>query len=138
MAPRIHTHRRLPSTETYACSKNEAKLAFEGLDELDIHFGDETHFEFEHGVRHPPKLDGWVIATALVTREGNATVSFFPLRKQGYAQREHRLFVEAELIRIRDWVCKQQDLPEAQVVSNRQLLLESVVDGFVHHQVEFA
>ena len=138
MTAQIHMHRRLPATEIYACSKNEAKAIFQGMDELHIHFGDETHYEFAKGVHHPPKINGWVIASATVNREGEASVSLFPIRKEGYAEYEHQTVVEAEFVKMRSWLQEQQAVPEAQIVSNRQLILESVVDGFVQHRVEFA
>ena len=39
MSTETHIHRRLPGTETYACSKNEAKDAFDDLPGLVVHFG---------------------------------------------------------------------------------------------------
>jgi len=138
MSSEVHVHRKLPSTEVYACSKKEAKSLFEEMDELTIHFGEETHFEFDKGVHHPPELTGTVIATVTISRESEASLSFFPIRKSDYAEHEHLEFVEKELNEVRVWLKEELALPDTQVVSNRQFILESVVDGFKHHQVHFA
>ena len=138
MSSEVHIHRKLPSTEVYACSKKEAKAMFGEMDELVIHFGEETHFEFDKGVHHPPELVGTVLATVTVDREGEASLCFFPVRKSDYAEHEHLEFVENELTQVRSWLEEELALPETQVVSNRQFILESVVDGFKHHQVHFA
>ncbi len=137
MSTQIHMHRKLPATEIYACSKNEAKEIFHNMSEVHIHFGEDTHYEFAKGVHHPPKLNGWVIAAATVKRDGESSVSLYPIRKEGYSEHEHRTFVEAELVKMRNWIELQQNLPETQIVANRQWILESVVDGFLHHEIEF-
>jgi len=138
MSSEVHMHRKLPSTEIYACSKKEAKSLFSEMAELVIHFGEETHFEFNKGVHHPPELFGTVVATATVDREGEATLSFFPIRKSDYAEHEHLEFVENELGAVRVWLKEELALAETQVVGNRQFILESVVDGFKHHQVQYS
>ena len=102
-----------------------------------IHFGEETHFEFHKGVHHPPELTGTVVATATVDREGEATLSFFPIRKSDYAEHEHLKFVEHELGAVCSWLKEELGLVETQVVGNRQFILEFVVDGFKHHQVQY-
>ena len=71
----IHVHRKLPNSEIYACSKNEARACFKGIDELGVHFGEFTHFEFDRAVKQPPKLQGVVVASALVSREGKSRFS---------------------------------------------------------------
>ena len=138
MSSEVHIHRKLPSTEVYACSKKEAKAMFGEMDGLVIHFGEETHFEFDKGVHHPPEVAGTVVAIATVGREGDASLSFFPIRKADYAEHEHLEFVEHELGEVRTWIEQEIALPETQSLSNRQFILESVVDGFKHHRVEFS
>ena len=138
MSSELHVHRKLPSTEVYACSKKEVKATFGEMDGLVIHFGEETHFEFDKGVHHPPELVGTVVAIAMVGREGDASLSFFPIRKSDYAEHEHLEFVERELGEVRSWIEQELALPETQSLSNRQFILESVVDGFKHHQVHFS
>ena len=137
MSIKLHMDRKLPSSELYACSKNEAKAVFAEVDEMEIHFGQETHFEFVTGVHHPPTLTGSVVASATIERDGVTTVQFYPIRKEDYSEHEHSDCVENELIKLREWVVSEQALPEVQVVANRQLILESVVDGFKHHQVKY-
>ncbi len=138
MSIKLHVDRKLPSSEIYACSKNEAKSVFADLDEIEIHFGQETHFEFVSGVHHPPKLTGAVVAAATIERDGVTTLHFYPIRKEDYSDHEHAECVESELVKIRDWLKAEQAVPEVRVVSNRQLILESVVDGFKHHQVSYS
>ncbi len=137
MSIKLHVDRKLPNSEIYACSKNEAKSVFSEIDEMEIHFGQETHFEFVSGVNHPPKLTGSVVASATIERDGVTILHFYPIRKEDYSDHEHSECVELELIKIRDWLVAEQALPEVQVVANRQLILESVVDGFKHHQVQY-
>ena len=137
MSIKLHVDRKLPNSEIYACSKNEAKSVFAQIDEMEIHFGQETHFEFVSGVHHPPKLTGSVVASATIERDGGTTLHFYPIRKEDYSEHEHSECVESELIKIRDWLVAEQALPDVQVVANRQLILESVVDGFKHHQVQY-
>ncbi len=138
MTTETHIHRRLPGTETYACSKNEAKEAFDDLPGLVVHFGEETHFEYPKGVHHPPELGGPVVASVTVDREGDVSLCFFPLKKSDYADHEHRTFVQNELSGIRQWIETAQAMPETQVVSNRLLIVESHVDGFNQFEVHFA
>jgi hypothetical protein len=138
MSSEVHVHRKLPSTEIYACSKKEAKSLFGEIDSLVIHFGEGTHFEFDKGVHQPPELAGTVVATATVDREGEASLCFFPIRKSDYAEHEHLEFVQNELAQVLSWLKEELGLPDTRVVSNRQFILESVVDGFKHHQVHFA
>lgn len=138
MSIKLHVDRKLPSSEIYACTKNEAKSVFFELDEVEIHFGQETHFEFVSGVHQPPKLTGAVVASATIDRDGTATLHFYPIRKEDYSEHEHAECVESELVKMRDWLKVEQAVPEVQVVSNRQLILESVVDGFKHHEVSFS
>ena len=138
MTVEIHMHRRLPRTEVYACSKKEVKASFTEIEGLLVDFGSETHFEFDTGVHHPPQLNGTVVATATVERDGTSQLALYPLRKVDYAEHEHQAFIEEEFDKVRAWFEEQRAIPETQVVSNRQLILELVVDGFVLHQVEFA
>jgi hypothetical protein len=138
MSSEVHVHRKLPSTEIYACSKKEAKSLFGEIDSLVIHFGEGTHFEFDKGVHQPPELVGTVVATATVDREGEASLCFFPISKSDYAEHEHLEFVQNELAQVLSWLKEELGLPDTRVVSNRQFILESVVDGFKHHQVHFA
>ena len=138
MAVEIHMHRRLPRTEVYACSKKEVKAVFSKIEGLLIHFGKETHFEFDNGVHHPPQLNGTVVASAIVERDGTSQLSLYPLRKIDYAEHEHQAFIEEQLNKVCSWFEEERAIPKTQVVSNRQLVLESVVDGFILHQVEFA
>jgi hypothetical protein len=138
MSSEVHVHRKLPSTEIYACSKKEAKSLFGEIDSLVIHFGEGTHFEFDKGVHQSPELAGTVVATATVDREGEASLCFFPIRKSDYAEHEHLEFVQNELAQVLSWLKEELGLPDTRVVSNRQFILESVVDGFKHHQVHFA
>ena len=138
MSTETHLHRRLPGTETYACSKNEAKDAFDDLPGLVVHFGEETHFEYPKGVHHAPELGGPVVAAATVDREGEASLAFFPLKKADYAEHEHQTFVQEELSEIHQWIRAAQAVPETQLVSNRQLIIECHVDGFHRFEVHFA
>ena len=138
MSIKLHVDRKLPSSEIYACTKNEAKSVFFELDEVEIHFGQETHFEFVSGVHQPPKITGAVVASATIDRDGTATLHFYPIRKEDYSEHEHAECVESELVKMRDWLKVGQAVPEVQVVSNRQLILESVVDGFKHHEVSYS
>lgn len=137
MSANVHVHRKLPDTEVYGCSKKEAKAVFEDVGELEIHFGEQTHFEFHKGVHHPPALAGTVVASMTVDRDGGASLAFYPIRKLDFAEHEHLELVEHELTHVREWLVKETGLPETQVVANRQFVLESVVDGFRHHEVQF-
>lgn len=134
----IHIHRKLPNSESYACSKNEARECFKGLDQLTVHFGEHTHFEFERSVKQPPTLTGVVAASALVDREGSVTIQLYPIRKEDFVAHEHDDFVERELRQLRDWALSEQARPELEVHSQRLYLVESVVDGFRHHSIEFS
>lgn len=134
----IHIHRKLPNSESYACSKNEARECFKGIEELNVHFGEQTHFEFERSVKQPPTLNGVVAASALVDREGAVTVHLYPIRKDDFVDHEHDNFVTHELVQLRDWALSEQARPELEVHSQRLYLVESVVDGFRHHTIEFS
>ena len=78
------------------------------------------------------------MASATIDRDGTATLHFYPIRKEDYSEHEHAECVESELVKMRDWLKVEQAVPEVQVVSNRQLILESVVDGFKHHEVSYS
>ena len=134
----IHVHRKLPSSEIYACSKNEARACFQGIDELGVHFGEFTHFEFDRAVKQPPKLKGVVVASALVSREGEVSIQLYPLKKADFIDHEHLEFVEKELTEMKDWALEEQARPELEVHSQRQLLIVLMVEGFRHHSVEFS
>ena len=43
------------------CLLQTSEACFKGIDELGVHFGEFTHFEFDRAVKQPPKLQGVVV-----------------------------------------------------------------------------
>jgi len=136
--PHLTEHRRLPSTEVYACSKKEIKAALNGLEEVYVHFGKTTHFTPPRGLHPVPENCDNVVLSVTIDRENQVEMDLYPIRNQDFNDREHELLIEKELIKTRKWIETRLQEPELQVVSNRVLLLELCVDGFTLLETEFS
>jgi len=135
--PTIQMHRRLPSSQVYACSKRDAKAGLAGLDSAEVHFGPSAHFEFDSRCTARPKLTGSVVASTTIDRDRNLHINLYPVAAAAFSERETRLFVDTQLPAIADWSTTALELPDTQVVGHQQLIIESVVDGFRQHKVSF-
>lgn len=136
--PHLTEHRRLPATEVYACSKKEIKSALNGLDQVHVHFGRETHFIPPRGLHPAPENADNVVLSVTVDRENQVELELYPIRDKDFTEREHRQLIAEELTKARTWIEEKLGEPELQVVSNRLLLLELCVDGFTLLETRFS
>ena len=137
MGAQIRIHRRLPNSLVYPCSKKDAKQALSALADTSIHFGLKPQFEFDSRCHNQPQLQGSVVASVQVNRELYAMIQFFPIRRSEFSDREHLEFVSGRLPRLHAWITEALAAPETQVIGHRELVVESVVDGFAEHEVTF-
>ena len=137
MSPKINMHRKLPDAQLYACSKRDAKSGLAALEGTEVHFGLTSHFEFDSRCTKRPELSGDVVASVTIDRERATNVHFYPVTAADFSEREARLFADAQLPAIAAWAVEALGLPETQITGHRQLIIESVVDGFRRHEVSF-
>lgn len=102
----MHKPRGLNPGESYACSRMAVRKCFEQAD-LTVFWGDKRSFAFDRRMGKVPKIEGFVVASLFINRnmiDGHGILNFHTITDEGYGERQKKLFEDACLPRMKDWL----------------------------------
>ncbi|MBI5508388.1 MAG: hypothetical protein HY903_06530 [Deltaproteobacteria bacterium] len=137
MPVKIHVHRTLPKSETFPCTRRQARASLAAVPDLTVDFGLRPHFALDPRCAKPPHLTGTVVASVHFDRDRATRVQLYPVRRADFSAREQGQFANHELPAICKWILQALELPETQLLGHHELLVESLVDGYRRHEIVY-
>jgi hypothetical protein len=115
----------LPKSERFACSARELKAAFSDVENLGVFCGAlSKSFSFDSRSKSRPKLEGTVVASAQVSRDLEAILNLYAVRRDVYPERAAHEFCESVIPQIHEWLRSQLAKRRTAVLGVESLLVE--------------
>ena len=115
----------LPKSERFACSARELKAAFSDVEHLGVYCGVlGKSFSFDGRSKTRPKLEGTVVAAAQVSRELEAILNLYAIRREDYPERAAGEFCDSIIPQIRDWLRSQLARQPTAILGVESLIIE--------------
>jgi hypothetical protein len=128
----------LPKSERFACSAKELKAAFSGIENLGVYCGAlGKSFAFDGSSTNRPKLEGIVVADAQVSRELDAHLILYPVRREDYPERATNEFCDLLLPQIRGWLEVQLAKSQTAILGVESLIIEWTGREHKRHEIRF-
>lgn len=100
----MHKPRGLNPGENYACNRMAVRKCFEGQD-ITVMWGASRDFSFDARIRKKPEINGTVVTSLIRSKHPQpAALSFYIISDSGYGDRQKKLFEEACLPCLREWL----------------------------------
>lgn len=129
---------KLPKSERFACSARELKAAFSGVENLGVYCGAlGKSFSFDSRSKRRPTLEGTVVASAQVSRDLEAILNLYAIRREDYSERAADEFRDSIIPQIREWLKSQLAKQRTAVLGVESLLVEWTGRGHKKHEMRF-
>ena len=128
----------LPKSERFACSARDLKAALSDVENLGVYCGVlGKSFAFDGRSGRRPKLEGTVVASAQVSRDSEAILSLYAVRRADYPERAADVFRASIVPQIREWLKSRLARRETAVLGVESLLVEWTGREHKKHEMRF-
>jgi hypothetical protein len=128
----------LPKSERFACSAKELKSAFSDVENLGVYCGVLGKvFIFDSRSRRRPILEGTVVASVGVSRELDAILSLYAIRREEYPERAACEFRDAIIPKVRGWLKSRLAKGQTEVLGVESLVIEWTGREHKTHEMRF-
>lgn len=128
----------LPKSERFACSARELKAAFSDVENLGVYCGVlGKSFSFDSRSKSRPKLEGTVVASAQVSRDLEAILNLYAIRREVYPERATNEFCDSIIPQIHEWLQFQLAKQRTAVLGVESLLVEWTGREHKKHEMRF-
>ena len=128
----------LPKSERFACSARELKVAFSDVENLGVYCGVlGKSFTFDSRSKGRPKLEGTVVASAQVSRDLEANLNLYAIRREDYPERAANEFRDSIIPQIHEWLKSQLAKQGTAVLGVESLLVEWTGREHKNHEMRF-
>lgn len=128
----------LPKSERFACSANELKSALSDVEKLSVYCGVlGKGFAFDSRCRRRPILEGTVMASVQVSRELEAIMSLYSIRREEYPERAACEFRDAIIPKVLGWLKSRLAKGQTEVLGVEELVIEWTGREHRTHEMRF-
>lgn len=137
MSVKVAVYKKLPSAHEYAASELEIKKWAKGFTDLRIEFGSRKSFSFDARCHHKPKIQGIIVASAVIDRQLKPALFFYPIPAVRYPESARIQFQERILGDLREWLEMQFSKQVAEIVGYESILIELNGTEFKEHRLRY-
>jgi hypothetical protein len=137
MSVRVATFKKLPPTETYACSVLEVQEWAKELADLRIEFGVQRSFRFDPRCKSRPKIQGIVAASLFIDCQLKPALYFYPIPGSKYPESAKLEFMERMENDLKKWLEDRLVKHETDMVGRETMLMELKDARFTMHRLRY-
>jgi hypothetical protein len=137
MSVKVATFKKLPPTETYACSALEVQEWAKELADLRIEFGAHKSFRFDPRCNSRPKIQGTIVASLFIDHQLKPALFFYPIPGFKYPESAKNEFLERMDNDLKKWLEDQLSKHETDMVGREMILLELRDDRLAMHRLRY-
>lgn len=137
MSVKVATFKKLPPTETYACSVLEVQEWAKELADLRIEFGVQRIFRFDPRCKSRPKIQGIVAASLFIDYQLKPALYFYPIPGSKYPESVKYEFMQRMENELKKWLEDRLAKHETDMPGREMILMELNNARFSMHRLRY-
>lgn len=128
----------LPKSERFACSAKVLKAMFSDVENLGVYCGAlGKRFEFDRRSKNRPELEGTVVASAQVSRDSEALLMLYAIRREDYPEQAAGEFYDGILPQLHEWIKSRLSKSPTAILGVEALIVEWTGSEYRKHEMRF-